>query len=196
MTAEWVSAFAGVGTFVVIAATACAAVVQLRHIRSANQLSGLLHFTEVFESDAIQSANKFIQHELPSKLRDAAFVRELLEVNTDRRDHPELRVSDFLEQQGSYIKFGMIDKAQYIDLVGAYVTSMWEALHEVVALRRTARNSAAMYENFEYLASLVARAGQTPQRYPNNVPPLMNEREWREKAVNLMAGAGLDDRIS
>jgi hypothetical protein len=193
MTPEWVSAFASVGTFVVIAATAFAALVQLRHIRSANQLSGLLHFTSVFESESIQSANTFIEHELENRLRDPVFVRELLEVNTDRRDHPELRVADFLEQQGSYIKFGMIDRAQYIDLVGAYVLSMWRALHKVVAVRRLARDTGTMYENFEYLASLASNAKLTPQIYPHGVSALVSESEWREMARNVIARAGIEN---
>jgi hypothetical protein len=192
MTAEWVTAFATVGTFVVIAASAFAALIQLRHIRSANQLSGLLKFTEVFESDTIQSANRFIEHELATKLTDPEFVRELLHVNTDRRDHPELRVCDFMEQQGSYIKFGMIDKEQYIDIVGAYVRSMWSALQEVVALRRAARNSATMYENFEFLASLAQMHVAAPQVYPHGVPVLMPEEMWRSMARKTIAGAGLD----
>lgn len=142
MSAEWVSAIAAAGTLIVIAATAFAALVQLRHIRAANQLTGLLHFTDRFESDEIQSANVFIERELPQRLRESTFVNGLLEANTDRREHPELRVCDFMEQQGSYIKYRMIDREQYMDLVGAYVTSMWDALRGVVAIRRTARNSA------------------------------------------------------
>lgn len=186
MSAEWLSAIASTGTLIVIAATAFAALVQLRHIRAANQLTGLLNFTEAFESDALQSANAFVQHELPGKLRDSAFVRGLLETNTDRREHPELRVCDFMEQQGSYIKYGMIDRAQYIDLVGAYVTSMWEALRDVVALRRAARNSGAMYENFEYLACLASRNRGEAQRYPGRVQPLLPESEWRAIAARLI----------
>jgi hypothetical protein len=193
MTPEWVSAIASVATFVVIAATAFAALVQLRHIRSANQLSGLLHFTSVFESESIQSANKFVHHELEKRLADPAFVRELLEVNTDRRDHPGLRVCDFLEQQGSYIKFGMIDREQYIDLVGEYVLSMWRALHKVVAVRRLARDTGTMYENFEYLASLASKAKSTPQVYPHGIPALMPEREWRATARALIAAAGIGE---
>lgn len=189
MTAEWVSAYAAIGTLLVIAATAFAALVQLRHIRSANQLSGLLHFTTVFESNEIQHANVFIARELPAKLREPQFLQGLLETNTDRREHPELRVCDFLEQQGSYIKFGMIEKGQYIDLVGAYVKSMWDALQPVVALRRVARNSGAMYENFEYLASIAAAYNAKPQSFPRGVPALMDERRWRELAQHTMTGA-------
>ncbi|HZZ64949.1 MAG TPA: hypothetical protein VFE17_05605 [Candidatus Baltobacteraceae bacterium] len=193
MTAEWVSAFAALGTLLVIAATAFAALVQLRHIRSANQLSGLLHFTAVFESDEIQHANVFIAREIPAKLRDPEFLKGLLETNTDRREHPELRVCDFLEQQGSYIKFGMIEKGQYIDLVGAYIRSMWDALQPVVALRRVARNSGAMYENFEYLASLAAADKVKPQVFPRGVAVLMDEGRWRELARQTIATANPPD---
>ena len=192
VTAEWVSAFAEVGTFIVIAATAIAAVVQLRHIRSANQLTGLLKFTSIFESEEIQSANQFIAHELSDKMRDAAFVRGLLEANTDRREHPELRVCDFLEQQGSYIKFGMIDKAQYIDLVGGYATSMWDALREVVALRRAARDSGTMYENFEYIAALAASFTSKARGYPRGVSELLPEAQWRELAAQSKANANVE----
>lgn len=191
MTPEWVSAFAAIGTLIVIAATAFAALVQLRHIRSANQLTGLLHFTAVFESDEIQGATAFIEQQLPEKLHDPAFVKGLLLVNTDRREHPELRVCDFMEQQGSYIKYGMIDQEQYIDLVGAYVSSMWDALTEVVALRRAARNSGAMYENFEYLACLSRMRSAIPQKYPHGVGALMPESEWRAAAKRSIAKAGL-----
>lgn len=182
---------AAVGTLVVIAATAAAALVQLRHIRAANQLTGLLNFTEAFESDAIQGANAFIHRELPQRLRETSFVQGLLEINTDRREHPELRVCDFMEQQGSYIKFGMIDKDQYIDLTGAYVSSMWDALQSVIALRRAARNSGAMYENFEYIASL-ARHRRPAQIYPDRVEVLLPEAQWRDLAQRTMAAANIE----
>ena len=193
MTAEWVSAIAAVGTFIVIAATAVAALIQLRHIRAANQLAGLLHFTSVFESEDIQSATAFIEHELAEKLQDPQFVCELLDVNTNRRTHPELQVADFLEQQGSYIKFGMIDRRQYIDLVGLYAISMWDALQEVVALRRVARNSGTMYENFEYIASLAAAYNSTPQSFPHGARVLMPESQWREVAARRIAAAAARD---
>jgi hypothetical protein len=43
MSFEALSALAAVGTFVVITATAIAAMVQLRHLRTSNQLTGLLN---------------------------------------------------------------------------------------------------------------------------------------------------------
>lgn len=181
MSAEFLSTFAALGTFVVIAATAVAAMIQLRHIRSANQLTGLLHFTAIFESEQMQNANKFVEESLRRELQNPAFVNGLMSPNPDRREHPELFVCDFLEQQGSYIKFGMIDKTQYMDITGAYVWSMWLQLHDVVALRRLARESNAMYENFEYLASLVQLRDARTQSggFPAGVPRLLTEDEWR-----------------
>lgn len=100
-----------------------------------------------------------------------------------------------MEQQGSYIKYGMIDEKQYVDLVGAYVTSMWEALREVVAIRRHARNSGRMYENFEYLASVVARR-DSARSFPSDVPPLMPESEWRELAQRALGASGGGTNVS
>jgi hypothetical protein len=195
MSAEWVSALAAVGTFVVIAVTAIAATIQLRHIRASNQLTGLLHFTQSFGSEAMQSANKFIEEALPRKLQDDAYVKGLMAANPDRREHPELIVCDYMEQQGSYVKFGMIDKAQYLDITGAYVSSSWEMLREVVAIRRKARNSDAMYENFEYIASLaLMRTARRTSAFPSGVPRLLPQSEWR--TINIPHAKSKESDVS
>ncbi len=187
MRAEYLSAYAAIGTFLVIAITAIAAVIQLRHIRGANQLTGLLHLTEAWRGDAIQQANRFIHEELPARLRDPGYLAELMAPDPNRRTHPELLVADLLEQTGSYIKYGMIDGQQFLDIVAGYVTHMWECLKDVVALRRVASNSASVYENFEYLAVLAQDfyANHKGGNFPRGVRRLMSETEWRELAARL-----------
>ena len=186
MTAEYLAAFASVGTFVVIAITAIAAVVQLRHIRSANQLTGALHVTERFRSDEIQSATRFIYDQLPARLREPAYRAELMFPGSlDRRSHPELFVCDMFEQTGSYIKHGMLDASQFLDFAGSYARDMWGQLREVVALRRAGTNDAATYENFEYVAALAddysgAHGGGT---YPRGARRLLPDEEWRALQV-------------
>jgi len=185
MSAEYLSAYAAIGTFLVIAITAIAAVIQLRHIRGANQLTGLLHLTEAWRGDAIQQANKFIHEELPTRLRDANYRAELMAPDPSRRTHPELLVADLLEQTGSYIKYGMIDGQQFLDIVAGYVTHMWDCLKGVVALRRVATNSSSLYENFEYLAVLAQDfyAKHKGGNYPPGVRRLLSEPEWCELAA-------------
>ncbi|MBC5807460.1 MAG: hypothetical protein DLM53_09665 [Candidatus Eremiobacter antarcticus] len=177
MSPEYLTAIASIGTFIVIAVTALAAIVQLRHIRASNQLTGVMQYTKLFESEQIQKANKFIQEELASKLRDAQYRRELFTRNPDRRQHVELAVADWCEQAGSYIKYGLIEKDQFLDLSGAYVASMWQALKEVVAIRRVAAGQ-EMYVNFEYLAALERKVVKGPDAfYPKGVQRLLSEAE-------------------
>jgi hypothetical protein len=45
---------AAVGTFVVIAASAIAALVQLRHLRTSNQLSGLVSVFEMLQDQGVR----------------------------------------------------------------------------------------------------------------------------------------------
>jgi hypothetical protein len=182
MTAETLSAIAAVGTFIVIAVTAFAAIVQLRHIRAGNQLAGLLHHVARWESDELQSAAKFVENELPAKLKDPDFLESLWTDNPDRRVHQELRVADWCEQMGSYIKYGMISEAQYLDLGAAYVDVMWGRLREVVAIRRAASGSNAMYENFEFLAARAKtfNAAHPAGNYPRHAKHLLLEEDWKK----------------
>lgn len=183
MTPELLSTIASIGTFVVIAVTAVAALIQLRHIRASNQLAGVMQYIKFWESESMQRANVFIHDELPAKLRDPHYRAELFAIDVDRKRHPELVPCDWCEQAGSYVKFGLISKEQFLDLAGGYVVRAWRALKEVVAIRR-AVGGPQMYENFEYLAALAqdetARRGSG--NYPKDAPRLLTPKESTELA--------------
>ena len=198
MTAETLSAIALLGTFIVIAVTAFAALVQLRHIRAGNQLTALLHYIARWESDDLQSAADFVESKLQARLQDPDFRESLWIINPDRRVHQELRVADWCEQLGSYIKYGMMSDQQYLDIGSWYVSSMWDQLREVVAIRRAATGSNAMYENFEYLAAQ-AKAFSAAHRggnYPRHTPRLMVDEDWRrlEDPRQMPKGATMVDQ--
>ena len=69
MSQETLSTAAAVGTFIVIAATAIAAVVQLRHLRAQNQLTGLLTVLARVEAPEFNSwvdgARKLLESRMP-----------------------------------------------------------------------------------------------------------------------------------
>jgi hypothetical protein len=77
MSLELVNTLATFGTFVVIAATAIAAIVQLRHARSSNQIEALAELREEMENEEMQSAHRFIRHELAERLKDPIFRHQL-----------------------------------------------------------------------------------------------------------------------
>ncbi len=56
MPLELVSTVASIGTFVVIAATAIVAVVQLRHLRNANEIQYIQAFMDEYEGPELRSS--------------------------------------------------------------------------------------------------------------------------------------------
>src|SRR5215472_3008813 len=93
----WSTIFAG-ATFVVIAATAVAALVQLRHMRAGNQLNALLTLMEMWETPEMQGHIRYAHTTLQEKIKDPAFLTEFGSPGLSRADHPELLVADFWEQ--------------------------------------------------------------------------------------------------
>ena len=60
MSLELASTLASIGTFIVITATAAAAIVQLRHLRSSNQIAALTECCEVIASQRFFAARRYI----------------------------------------------------------------------------------------------------------------------------------------
>lgn len=197
MTPELVTAGAAVLTFVVIAVSAVAALQQLRHIRAANQLAGIMRYVEWFEAPKMQQAIKYIGDDLPGHLRNVQYRGELLGEVVSRTSHPELFVADWFEQAGSYVKYGLIADEQFLDLAGTFVSTMWQQLEPVIAMRRIA-GGPAMYENFEYLAvRMRAFAAQHPHgNYPRGCPRLMTQERARALLAQFNHHEPADDAAS
>lgn len=138
MSLELINTLAAVGTLVIIAVTAVAALVQLRHLSSSNQLAGLLHTVKVYEAPEFQ--------------RDLSWMK--------------FSIADLWEQTGVYIKYGLVSEEAFMDLAGGIVLVTWDAISEVIRIRREVTGD-AMYENFEYLA---ARAAEWQKRHATNYP--------------------------
>jgi hypothetical protein len=182
VTAEYVTAVSAFLTFLVIAMSSIAALVQLRHIRSSNQLVGLLRYTEWWETPLMQSSIKFVRTELAQRLRDDVKYRdELLHGVATRADHPELLVADWVEQAGSYIKYGLLAEDQFLDLSSGFIDSIWDSLEPVVALRRI-HGGTSIFENFEFLAQRSKswkRKHAAVGNYPTGSPRLMTQEQAR-----------------
>jgi hypothetical protein len=153
MSADWVSAIASAGTFVVIAASAIVALVQLRHTRGSNQIIALTECRETLESEEFQSARQFIVQELPRLLNDPDIRRT---VAGGAYLPMELRqagnVANFFESMGAFVRFNIIDRRIACDLWCGVVVTCWNALLPMIRIRRSI--DSGIWENFEYLAVL------------------------------------------
>ncbi len=170
MSAEFWSAFFAGATFVVIAASAVAALVQLRHLRTSNQLTGLLHLNRMWHDPQLQVWFNFVIDDLPERMKDPEFRAGLFAERIDRRIHVELYVADYWEQIGTYVKYGLIEERSYLDLACASIVQYWEMLWPVTSLRRERRGQ-SLYENFEYLTVRAKQwIAQRPSSYPKGMP--------------------------
>lgn len=151
MTLEVVNTVATVATFLVILASAIAAVIQLRHLRAGNDLQGLLKVLETAYEPAIQEAFDFLSHDFPEKIKDPKFRQELLMHPIDSHVHKELIAMEYYERLGSFVKNHLISTKFYLDCSSPDL--YWDVLAPVVGAMRQSHGQSA-YENFEYLVVL------------------------------------------
>ena len=174
MSVEAWNAVASVGTFLVISATAIIALGQLRHIRLANQLSGLRSTFDMLQDPSVRELVNFVRHDLAERMKDGAFRSSLLETPIDRRTHPELYLCDMYNHVGSFVRSGLIDEDIYLQTEWYNVSLYWGLLKEPIALGR--KNRPYIFENFEWLASRAARwqSAHPHGDYPADEPRMID----------------------
>ncbi|MDQ2872422.1 MAG: hypothetical protein M3R35_04760 [Candidatus Eremiobacteraeota bacterium] len=174
MSIELLNTIATLATFVVIAASATAALIQLRHMSAGNQLDAVLSLESDFRSDPIQTALRYVQTELPAKLQDSQYRGELERRGfVDSRVHVELDACNWFNTMGGLLKNGLVSERIFMDLFGRLIVYYWQSLSPVVVLMRRERGN-VQYHDFEYLA---ARAKLWLARNPNGSFPATTPRE-------------------
>lgn len=174
MSLELLNAVAAIGTFVVIAASAVAALIQLRHMSAGNQLDAVLSLERDFRGPEIQDSLRYVQTELPDRLRDDSYRRELVEIGfVDSRTHLELVACNWFNAMGTLLKNGLVSERTFMDLFGRLIVYYWGQLVPVVALMRRNRG-ATQYHDFEYIA---CRARVWLERFPSGTFPAKIKRE-------------------
>lgn len=184
MSLELVTALSSVGTLIVIAASAYAALRQLRHQRGGNQILALTECREVLESTDFHAARLFVTDSLPLLMEDAAFRKKITQ-GYFNDFQPAATVGNFFESLGVFVKKGIIDKDIAADLWSGVVLECWKAIAPAAYVRR--RSDPTVWENFEYLATTMRN---WEVRYPNGTyPPAMSRMEnadkWRDVDVTV-----------
>ena len=181
MSLELVNTIASIGTLLVIAATAIAALAQLRHSRGSNQIIALTECREVLESDAFGAALRFVRRRLPDMMKDPATRARLVVRPLDEDLRAIDIVGNFFESMGSFVKHDIIDEEIACDLWSGIVLTAWEPLVPVLAIYRRTQGP-GVWENFEYLAAKATafNARHTGGTYPKDQPRLPVEDVWKE----------------
>ncbi len=179
--AEWLTAAGTVGTFIVIAVSAVAAFIQLRHVRSGNQFSVLSELQQKMDSPDFKKAVDFIRYEFPERIEDPAFRRQML-ANSSPEAHMLRDIAQFLDLEAAQVvKHHMVPEALACDWLYVPVVPCWDALAPLIASRRAVLGY-RLWEDFEYLAFLCKRFRERHPSgtYPKGTPGLPLPEPWPE----------------
>lgn len=197
MSLEVVTAFAQIGTFVVIAATAVAALVQLSHLRAANQIAASNMFIQEYEGPELREAFSFVRSQLKQRLEDPAFREEIRSGDLERSKHPEITVCNFFDQWGGYYRHGAMDRTMFMRHSAGVVLAFWQQLEPVVALSAEGGANKA-FEQFEYLAVQAQEweANHPGGDYPKGVRRLPLTDPWRDLDRKKQTGTDGEESVS
>lgn len=185
MSLELVNTLATLGTFLVITATAIAAIVQLRHMRGSNHIAALNELRETSEKTDFLAATQFVQGQLSITLQDPTF-RHQLEVPTARSEEGRSLIAkahaigNFYEDAGLFVKTGLVDRELLLQIYSEQVVGAWRQLAQVAAIHR--RRNTGVWENFEYLTVLAEDwlAAHPKGTYPAGVRRIDLKDNWFE----------------
>lgn len=197
MSLELANTLATFGTFVVIAATAIAAILQLRHVRSSNQIAALNELRETTETPEFLEASHFVQGGLSAKLQDPAF-RYQVAMRSSRTDETRALVAranlvgNFFESMGTLVKTGLIDKELTLQFWDGVTVRAWEHLAPYLAILRRSTGD-VLWEKFEYLTVLAQDWIATHPKgvYPAHMRRIDLNDEWLERDKEYAASRAL-----
>ena len=182
MSADWVTAVATAGTFVVIAASAAAALLQLRHMRGSNQIIALNECRETLESPEFREAQKFVSYVLPDRLKDPEECKKVARLPFVGEYEAVGTVANFFESMGLFVKSGIIDRRIACDFWAFIVLRNWNALLPVTTYVRETLEAPALWENFEFMASIsdIYSKRHPDGDWPANIPHMLPDRSLVE----------------
>jgi hypothetical protein len=183
MSQETLGTVAAVGTFVVIAATAIAAIVQLRHLRAQNQLTGLLTVLARVEDPQFNEWVDGARNVITARISDPVFRRSIVDGTFERNRNPWLNLANSYDWVGSLVKHNLIPEEALLDVYSGRAIQAWKIIEPIVPLVRK-RGGRGVWENFEFL---FVRANEWVKHhpegvYPKGVPRVNISTTWPEVA--------------
>jgi hypothetical protein len=178
VSAEWLTASSAVATLLVVAITAYAALRQIQHLRSGNQVAALLPLTEKYQSPEIQDSLNYVLRSLRSDLNDPAVRAGISAVPTAGPARQALSCFNFYESVGALVGARALD----LELVLRYFllpSDLWEIGRDYIAVTRRSRGP-EVFENLEALVAMEREYAKRhgTSRYPSGLPHLDVPDRW------------------
>jgi len=169
MTWEEAGALASLVTTLIIAVTAVAALIQLRHMRTANQIIASTTLLAESETAEMRTALSFCEIDLEERMKDPAFREQLTSGRLDRNVHLELMVGNYWEKVGLLLRKRLLDRDVCLDWSSPSCARQWRRLEGVAQLLRA--SGSPIWRDFEYIANLSEVRAREMERNPLQLPP-------------------------
>lgn len=182
MSSEWATAIGTIGTFVVITASAIAALMQIRHMRSGNAISLLTAYNNEFDTAEFTAAFGFVRTKLSEYIFSAEEMQALTVGNYSDPLRAARTIGNFFEDMGSLVLTGLLHEKIVCNLYAQNVLDAWQAIAPIAFLCRKYRNAPGLWENFEYLAVL---SQDFVAAHPNGIYPKRLRRMPADDSLSL-----------
>ena len=201
MSSETLTAVASVATTVVIAATAIAAMIQLRHMRAANSIQAILSFREMLEDDVHRDAANLLRSgDMARALEEPAFRQYLYRMANKLPSPPaderylrlhqaSIAIGNSFELIGGMVRNQVVTPEIFLPNYWWVVSNHWGNLESFIAMMREYQDSPGLYVDFEYLTVLSRQWGDKhPDSYAPGVPRIevknkypLSEQSWAKE---------------
>jgi hypothetical protein len=190
MSLQVLDTIASLITVTIVAATAVAALVQLRHLRAGNQIHAILSVGEKLDGREFSAAIRVLKNGLEAALADKEYrdyeiasFRYVTLPQVEQR-YVELHQAAILlgntfDLIGLLVKNRIVDATIFVDQYCGITTGAWKRLANYIALARAAAGTENVWENFEYLAVISEDwMRSNVSSYPKGVRKLELHNPW------------------
>jgi len=185
MTLESWNTFATLGTFVVITATAIAALIQLRHMRAGYQVTAFAELNKAQDSPEFAAAYTFVSTGLANVLENPEFRYQVFNPEARTPENQALiikinLVGNHYENLGALTMTGLIDRKVALMLWDGKALRAWALLAPYLVILR--RQMQDIWQHFEYFVVLAEdwRAQHPDGEYPKHLRHIRIEDERLE----------------
>lgn len=199
MPLELINTFGSLLTVVIVAATATAAIIQLRHLRASNEINAVLNIGERFRAPAYVDAYLLVGRKLGAALGDESFrayeiahARNLplpeLDAAVLETRRAAILIGNMYEELGILIKNGIIDQKLFVYEYSPHIVEQWNHLEHYIAFLREAHGTNTTWEMFEWLVVVTLDfLRDHPASYPEGTRRLAIHNPWPLPPLPAMA---------
>ena len=200
MSLELLNTVASIATAAIIGSTALAAIFQLRHLRSNNQINAQLAIRAMLNEKSLYDAAQLLRNDYLRVAADPAFRRyvavlargETIEHDSEHTAIYSAAVAllSTADAVGELVKRGVIDHDTFFASYHSRLRVTWRQIESFIAMVREATGDDDLWCSYEYLVvKSIEWSRRNPTTYPKGVPRLRPNNPWaRDDRVIDQAG--------